>query len=118
MWRRGNGTRHGWMSRSISPTFLRFHCAVARINSEVPSLLLAQAFIRVRDRAAAVGPGFAVLVDADEDHLIDRENAFLGDLVAYFAGKGERRAAEMDRLDAQFDDIALAGRADEIDLGH
>lgn len=61
--------------------------------------------------------GCAVFVHADEDHFFDGEDAFLGDLIAGFAFEGKGGPAEVDGLDTQFDDIALTGGVDEIDLG-
>src|ERR1700676_668784 len=60
----------------------------------------------------------AVLVEIDEHHLLDSQNALARDLVANFAAQRDRRAAEVRRGHAELDDVALTRRADEIDLRH
>lgn len=62
--------------------------------------------------------GLALRIEIDEHHLFDGQNAFARDLVAHFRAQRDRRAAEMRRGNAEFDDVALSRRADEIDLRH
>ena len=59
----------------------------------------------------------AILAEVDEDHFFHGEDAFARDLVAHFAGQGDGGAAELGGGDAQFDDVALARGADEVDFG-
>ena len=49
----------------------------------------------VLDLGPAVGRRQAVFTEVDEDHFLDREDALAGDLVAHFAGQGDRGAAEL-----------------------
>ena len=89
-----------------------------------PPMLVADQFIflelvfDVLDLGAPVRRRQAVFAEVDEDHLLDREDALAGDLVANLAGQGDRGAAELGGSDAQFDDVALARGADEVDLGN
>lgn len=57
-----------------------------------------------------------VFTEVDEDHLLHREDALAGDLVAHLASQGDRGTAKLGGGDAQFDDVALARGADEVDL--
>jgi len=60
--------------------------------------------------------GQAVLAQIHEDHLLHRQNALAGDFVAHLTGQGDRGTAELGGCDAQFDDVALARGADEVNL--
>src|SRR5471032_3076933 len=71
----------------------------------------------VHDLGAAVRCGQAVFAQIHEDHLLYGQDAFASDLVAHFAGQRDRGAAELGSGDAQFDDVALARGADEVDFG-
>lgn len=75
-------------------------------------------FIRIPDLRAAVRRRIAVRVQIHEHHLFDRQNALACDLVAHFRAQRDRRRAEVGCLHAQFDDVALTRRADEVDLRH
>ncbi len=82
------------------------------------SLLFPQPFIAISDGCSAVRPWMTMLIQTDKDHLIDRQNALPGDLVADFTTQGERRAPKLSGFAAELDDTALPGRADKIDFGH
>lgn len=80
-------------------------------------LVFPQPFVGIGDLCPSVGDRGAVFIHADEDHFFDREDTFLGDLIAGFAFEGEGGTAEVDGFDPQLDDIALAGGVYKIDLG-
>src|ERR1700688_5199261 len=51
--------------------------------------------IRMTDLRASMRRWLAVLVEIDEHHLLDSQNALARDLVANFAAQRDRRAAEV-----------------------
>src|SRR5580692_9510742 len=102
-------------TRSHSLFFNR--CWSLRYRQRVLAIL-SESFFGVTDLRATVRRRLTVLVEVDEHHLLDGQDALARDLVAHFAAKRDRRAAEMRGRHAEFDDVALTRRADEIDLGH
>ena len=74
--------------------------------------------IRMTDLRPPMRRRLAVLVEIDEHHLLDSQDALARDLVADFAAQRDRRAAEVRRDHTELDDVASTRRADEIDLRH
>ena len=59
---------------------------------------------------------FAAFVEIDKDQFINRENHIVGHFVANFAAHRERGAPKFNGNDADFDNIALFWRSDEVDF--
>ena len=71
-------------------------------------LVILKLVFDVSDLGASVGCRQAVLAQVDEDHLVDRQDAFASDLVTHFASQGDGGTSEFSGGDAQLDDVALA----------
>ncbi len=66
---------------------------------------------------ASVTRGAACVVHGDEDDFIDGDNFVFGDLVTDFAAECDRSLTDLGDGHAHFNDVPVAGRGLEVDLG-
>ena len=82
------------------------------------SMVVGKPVAFVGDVGVAVRNGLAVVVEADEDDLLDRQNAVTGDHVAHLGAHREGGAPERGGAQSHLDQVTLSCGADEVDLGY